>query len=268
MSSDSPIERGRLINGKIILLATAIGMMLVPVAVWGTLRWVESRTEALPPLSWEQRDQWPGLPIKAASLRRSQSSTAYSGKQFRDPGFHPSPELATTLTQLSVLAGGDQFTSPATRKQIEAIVTAFEQEHPDEPMFYGQWLLGHWYTLASQQDEADRYFEQAFAAAPVTLIQPYANNIGRAQPNLAVGTMGIALDQVIDDTLVPGIVLVYPDLVTDKHGRVFMPIYESVYRIEQQAHRAGISIRYAEGEYFKTHARIGTLKPAIVKPVQ
>lgn len=278
-------ERTRTISGKLVLLALLITACLVPFVTWATLRKVE-RDMAIsqPPLSWAQRAAWPTPPIKVTTLERSRLN--YGGyhpavSKWKSLDFAVSPGVETMVKRAAALAAvtmpdapaaadADAFTSDAVRAELEQLAA----EHPDE--FYPPYLLGSWHRLRGDQEQADAWYEKAFALAPAVIKLRYVDAADHPMRDLPVGTIEVTCDRVIDDpateveenVLDQTLKLVYPDLVTDKTGSVYLPCFHTVYRMTAWPPPPGYKAQHRVEGWFEFPGRIGSPKPTIVWKAQ
>lgn len=256
-----PAEQGRRIDGRWVLLTLAVLAALVPFMVWRTLRWVEARHAAAPPLQWSQRGDWPHIPVRSSTLQATGIGRLLGGGDWRNIPFHlTEPEEASVLA-LRELAMAPDFAADEVRRSIEAQL----EQQPDS--FYGHYLLATWHRLHGHADAARAHYNRAFALAPVVLRQPYVTPDGDPAAGLELGAIELECNRIEFGQLDTSLTLVYPELVTDQQGEVFLPAYRTVYRLTARPHPTGYDADYPELKWFEAPAQVATLPPVVVRPL-
>lgn len=152
------------------------------------------------------------------------------------------------------------FTDPSVRERIEAIAA----EQPD--LFYAHYLLGTWYRVNGDAARADELYEKAFALAPAAIKLCFVDPGDQGVGDLKVGAMEITFDRVIDGELDQTLKLVYPHLVTDAAGYVYLPTFHSVYRFTALPEIEGHNVRYSLEGWYQFPGKVGAPRPAMVWP--
>jgi len=253
-------DHRRRISGRHVLLAMLVITLLVPPAIWTTLRWMQARAGEPTRLSWAQRQQWLSPPVRPTTLEQRGVRKLMEGGAWRNLPFQVSPEEEAVLRELAEIAGRDDFTADDAGQRLQAILN----EHPDS--FYAAYLLGTWHRLHGQQAQADQLYERAFAAAQVVIQLRYVDANGMPVAGLELGTARIEHNRVQNHQLDPSLVLTYPALVTDARGRVYLPAYRTVFRAAELPVPAGHEVTYPPLGWFDVVNRIGTLPPVQVRP--
>lgn len=259
-------NKSGLVAGKLVLLVMFASAALVPALVWLTLRWVQADLAIdHPPMSWAHRASWPSPPIKRTTLEQPRRSYGYHEPKgrWRDSGFQISDGAESDIGRCLAVAGladpeRDWIHSPNVRRGLEEVAA----DRPD--LFYPPYLLGTWHRRARHEQEADPYYERAFALAPAVLKQRFVGTCGQPLARFKVGTIEIACDRVIDGELDQTLRLVYPDLVTDEQGWVYLPVYHTVLRLSVLPQLPGLAVQYGIDGWFEFSGRIGALKPAVI----
>lgn len=255
-------DKPGLINGKLILLA--LGLTLVACAAF----WVvtnalvrESLAIQEEPLHYAQRASWPTPPVKHTTMELPISNYAPSGPQekWKKINLELSPLERDLIDESATLAGSDGFTDDATRARLVEITDRYPR------LWYPRWLLGHWHALHGTTDEADRLFNEVFKLAPATLMIPYENPAGRAMVDLPVGTITLACDQADGKTIDQTMHLVYPQLVTDDAGRVYLPVFHTILRFVDFTEPAGYHAHLgSDYQWFEYPGKVAQLRPTVV----
>ena len=242
-------DKPGLVSGKRVLLVTLLVCVvgLLPL-VWVTLRWVESRKTPPSPLSWAQRDTWPNPPMHWTVLQKRPGPQPPFSSVRRNLDFQLPPDDQKTLQTLADLSHHlEQATS--TLEQIAA-------DHPD--LFYARYLL------ARQQDD-DALYQEAFALAPAVVKIRFADALDQPMAHLPLGTIQIVCAQLDDRVLDESLVLVYPDLVTDDKGLVYLPIYATPCRTSVLPQPPGYEAIYDWQGWFEFPHQTATLPTVQVR---
>jgi hypothetical protein len=255
-------ERQGLVSGKWLLLATLSLIVIVPALTYLTFE-LASRDvgEAEQPLQWDNRRQWSAMGTTPVTFRRGMMSSARTGKTFEDFGFYLDAETKKTLQQCAELARqpSQQFASTKIKQQL--------QDHRDKQpaLFYPHYLLGAWHRLNGNPDKADSHYRAAFKRAGAAVIRPYKTAGNTPAADHSVGTLAIAIDQVINDRLVQDVQLIYPRLRTDDQGQVYLPVFaDTPYRFADPNRPAATQPGTAKG-WFTFPGRVGRVEPVAIK---
>lgn len=290
--NDLPADTSRIVSGRWILLSLLVIAMLIPFLTWIVLRNVEAKM-ALDdaPLVWSERATWTSPPIKRTTLEKVQSSPMEGGRPVTTKwvrlDFAISPEVEAVLRDAAAIASRDDFASDATGPALEALATRTvtllqrnegereEQRH----RFYLNYLLGAWHAARGEEPAADEAFARAFADAPAVVKVRYLDMSEHPQASLRLSPAELTLDRVLDadpataafeERLDQTLKLVYPHLVTDQTGSIYLPAFHSVYRwsrTPQPLDGREALYRQVEG-WWQFPGRIGSPKPVIVREPQ
>jgi hypothetical protein len=210
------------------------------------------------PLNWAERHDWDPTPVRETDLKST------FGKGWRNLSFTLSldEEAAVnecvTLAQRnnSMLNGKTRFAEPEVRQQLEAIL----RRHPN--FFYAEYLLAMWHRNDGSAEEAERYQRLAIAHAPVVLIQSYVSAYGPPLANMDVGRIEIECNRVQNGNLNPSLRLVFPGCETDEHGRVYLPVFDTVYRLSSISYPEGYELVVPSLGWFESR-KVGLLPTAV-----
>ena len=235
MSTDARKERPNLASGKLLLIATLSLFIIVPALLAVIVPWVKRDLEQTPQtLHWSDREQWEPLPVSPKNLERGMMSAARTDEKYEDFGFHVPAEAELELMELSRLAHGGEgfpeFTSEQARERIEQ----GRQTLDDRYDFYPEFLLAKWHELDGDDEQAARLYEQSFAHAEAALLRTYVGPDGEVVEGYDAGEIILGFDQVENDKINTNLRLTYPHLVTDELGRVYLPVFKTIYRIERR----------------------------------
>ena len=212
-------------------------------------------------LDWSQRHQWNAKPVRETDLK------ATFGGGWRDLSFSIPPTEEALVNECVKLAqrnnwmlnGKTRFAEPDVRQQLEAIL----EQLPN--FFYAEHLLATWHRNRGSAEEAERYQRLAVAHAPVVLIQAYTSEDGRPLAKTDVRRIEIECNRVQNGSLNPSLRLVFPACVTDERGRVYLPVYDTVYRLGSISHPDGWDMTVPSLGWFESR-KLGLLPAAIVRP--
>ncbi|MFW6336227.1 MAG: hypothetical protein ACOC3G_03775 [Phycisphaeraceae bacterium] len=235
MSTDAKKDRPNLASGKLLLIATLSLFIIVPAVLAVLVPWVKRDLEQTPrTLPWSDRQEWEPLPVSPKNLERGMMSAARTDEKYEDYGFHIPGEAELELMELSRLAHGSEgfpaFTSAEARERIEQ----GRQTLDDRFDFYPEFLLAKWHELQGNDERAMRLYEQSFAHAQAALMRKYVNPEGDPVEGHDAGKIIIGFDQVENDKINTNLRLTYPHLKTDALGRVYLPVFKTIYRIERR----------------------------------
>ena len=208
-------ERPGLFSGRMVLLCSAAVLFIgVPVATWLTLRAVEHDV-ARKPLVYSERASWQLLQVRWTTLDKAGFLNP-AGEALRDTDFQLPP----------------QQRGPAG--------------------FYSAFITAQQAGDASTSTTASEQRDRAFAQAPAAIALRFVNEQGGPLANFDVGAVEITFAQVIDGVLDDSLVLVYPQLVTDAHGRVYLPAYDAPLKISGAGERGGRAIDWPRQDMWMT----------------
>lgn len=264
--NDIPPSRGRGISGKWVLLALIGGaLIVVPVATWATLRWVESGLIETPRLNWHSRERWPSPTVRWTTVERQGLQLSSDAGRWRELAFNlDDHDLAVTEMCLDLArraeADREAFIEPAVGGTLRQLAGQAGDN------FYPHYLLGTWHRLRGDEDLADASYRHAFQLAHGAIKQRYVTPAGQPVADLAVGTFEIVHARSDGHELDESLVLVYPALVTDADGYVYLPVHETLYRIHRAPEPGAGEAVYDMEQWFDFPDRVGTLRPAVVRP--
>lgn len=235
MSTDAKKERPNLTSGKVLLFATLSLFVIVPALLAVIVPWVKQDLEQTPrTLHWSDRRAWEPLPVMPKNLERGMMSAARTDEKYEDYGFRIPAEAELELMELSRLAHGSEgfpdFFSEQARDRIEQ----GRQTLDDRFDFYPEFLLAKWHERKGEHDRAARLYEQSFAHAEAALIRSYVDPRGDPVEDYEAGEIILGFDQVENDRINTNLRLTYPHLVTDELGRVYLPVFKTIYRIDRR----------------------------------
>ena len=150
------------------------------------------------------------------------------------------------------------FNDPETRDKLTAIL----KQNPQ--CFYAQYLLGTWYRLQGNQEEAQRLIQQSLEKAPVVLTQTYKLGTGKPAAGIEVSAITIECNRVKDHYLDPSLNLQYVGLITDANGTVQLPVFDTVFRTSSQSYPEGYQAEFQNLGWFESKSRQGTLPDVLV----
>ena len=213
------------------------------------------------PLEWAKRHEWKTQPVYKTDLKRS------IGRGWRNLPFEvPAAEeghikRCMELMRLNNSTVNDKtlFGEPAVREELESIL----RQQPG--LFYAEYALGLWHKLHGQGADAEPFFAVAYRHAPVVLVQTYQHEDGTPLANAAVGSVEIECNRVRNGSLDPSLHLLFGAQVTDERGRIYLPVYDTVYRVTAISHPAGYSMDVPALGWFES-GKAGLLPAAVVRP--
>ena len=253
-----------LVPGKWALLATLAISLVVFAAVFVSVAlWEKPGPAEEPGPVWAQRGDWRMMPAKPTMLQPEPGhKPPFESRRRKDLDFVISPEDAKLIHELSLAAWALQIDDfdPGAVTHIERIAT----EHPG--MFYPTMLLALIQRQRGDDAAAEKLFSEAFAAAPGAIRLQYVDDAGEPVAGLALGAIEIVCAQMSDGNLDESCRLVYPYLVTDSDGWVYLPVYETVYRASELPQPPGKTIDYRMPGWFEFPGRLGEMPAAVVRP--
>ena len=226
----------RTVSGRMVLLWTLVGCVGGTfVAVWLALRWVETTMPPEPALVWTRRADWPSPPVKWIVLEREGHAPPFEGR--------PERHLRLRVTEQE-------------RAQIDALAEVARTSQPvetndDASHFYAAYLNGR--------------YDEAFTLAPKTIKWRFVDPAGEPIPGLAVGAIEIVCAQFRDGVLDDGLRLVFPDLVTDDAGCVYLPVYDTAYRVAVLPSSERFAFDLDGDRWFEFPGRVGAPPPVVVR---
>lgn len=235
MTTDARKERPNLASGKLLLFATLSLFIIVPALLAVIVPWIQRDLERTPrTLHWSDRERWEPLPVSSKNLERGVMSAARTDEKYEDPGFRVPAEAELELMELSRLAHGSEgfpeFTSERARDRMQQ----GRQTLDDRYDFYPEFLLAKWHELQGNDERAARLYEQSFAHAEAALIRTYVGPDGKSIKGHDAVEIILGFDQVENDSINTNLRLAYPHLVTDELGRVYLPVFKTIYRIDRR----------------------------------
>ena len=263
------------VSGKMILLGTAIGCVVLFFLTWVSLRSVEKRVHFdRTHLFWADRADWTASSVIETTLVKPNAANAqytYNKPRYRDPKFVIPEEEESAILTCAALANSNNFLSEETRRSVlqHAGTESTTTSDPKSDYFYPLYLLALWHQQSNAPSAAKDYFQQAIDLAPKLLIIEYKNPKGQTLLNLNVGTVEIGCDRVIEEKtkLDQRLVLVYPNQITDAAGRIYLPVYDTTYRPVLLPQVEGYTIKYDHPEgWFNIPSRLGLIH-ATVRPI-
>jgi len=239
-------EKPGLMSGRMLLLLLTGLALLTPVAVWGTLKWVESQEQTLEPLVWADRYEpgWQAMPVNATQITKPAMKAPFESSPIKDAIFDLSPDQRLAVKALSAAvaeAGQDGFAADAMRDRLEAEVAA----HPEQ--FYPRYLLGLWHAGRGDTAAAEPHIARAVADAPVVLVMRYVEVVDgepRFAEGLEVGRVAVDNERIEDRAIADRVTLEYRGLVADEMGQVFVPVFATVWRFSHLPQPPGYATEY------------------------
>lgn len=251
-------DKPNLIDGRLLILGSALGCVVLFFIVWGSLRSVEQHIqESQPELSWADRATWHAPAVIRVTLVKPNAANAqytYNKPRYRDPGLVIPPE-----EEQAVLACAEAARSWSNQSDVYDLPPAIlGTSH-----FYAEYLRATFFSLGDDtKKQAPARFQFAVEDAPKVIVIRYTDPAGNPVANLALDPIEIGCDRVADEgaKLDQRLVLVYPYLTTDKTGRVYLPVYDTTYRPVNLPQAEGYDITYTPDEgWFKLPSRLGSI---------
>lgn len=212
------------------------------------------------PLDWTKRNEWRAEPVYKTDLKRS-----FLGGWRNLPFDISATEEAHVKRCVELLRLNHalvnaipRFADPAVRSELESIL----QQHPD--FFYAEYALALWHRVHGSAEDADQYLALAYRHAPIVLVQTYQHEDGTPLANTAVGSIEIECNRVRNGSLDPSLHLFFPKQVTDDRGRIYLPVYDTVYRISSISHPDGYILYLPPMGWFESDD-VGLLPAAVVR---
>lgn len=130
--------------------------------------------------------------------------------------------------------------------------------------FYAEYLLAHWWWDNADSAEVARLLEASYKHAPVVLVQQYVFADGTPLRHALVPDFEIECNRVQNHRLDPSLRLRYRDLRTDDRGCIYLPVYNTVYRIASMSFPPGYDVKSPDLGWFEASQKVGLLPPATV----
>ncbi len=249
MNPEPPEHEPRGFSGKKVLLISLVACIAIPlVAFYIPVLLIESNKTPEAALDWAQRGTWEIVPTRPRVLRWGDTPRPpFEGREVDELPFAITEQEAT-----EVMAWSDAADTP--------------HDGSAEPTgFYTHYLSGRRAAEAGQDDAAQRHFEQAFAAAPQVLVWRFTDPDGEPFANRRVGTIELVMMRMRDGELDDTLRLRYPRLETDARGRVWLPVYATVYSLGDGTRWAeGIQVDHGLTPWFESPGKVGSLPDAVV----
>ncbi len=256
------------VSGKLILLGTAIGCVILFFVVWLSIRSVEHHLDtSRQVLVWADRAEWAAPMAIETTLVKPNAANAqytYDKPRYRDPGFEVSLEEEQAVLELANIARSTNFTDRDVWDELY-------QLEREQTLFYREYLLATWYDRHGDSSSADEHYQAAFEDVPKVIVIQYLDTAGEPVAGLDVGTIEIGCDRVVDEKtrLDQRLVLVFPLQKTDTAGRVYLPVYDTTYRPVKLPQPKGYDITYQQSEgWFNLPSRAGSLDAKVIVPSQ
>lgn len=264
MSTDALQERPNLASGKLLIAITLSLFVIVPTVLLIIFPMIKRDLRQTPrTLHWSERSQWTPLPATGKDIERGMMSAARTDETYKDFGFHVPPEAELELMRLSRLAhgGGDApaFASEEARERIEAGIQSLDDRYD----FYPEFLLAKWHERSGDDDDARRLYAESFAGAEAAILKRYMTPGGEPAVGHDAGEIVIAFDQVENDAINTNLRLAYPHLETDETGRVYLPVFKTVYRVERRPDLT--QVPPVRKDWFTFPGQLGALEPVTVR---
>jgi beta-lactamase regulating signal transducer with metallopeptidase domain/ankyrin repeat protein len=141
------------------------------------------------------------------------------------------------------------------RKELEAVLS----EWPG--FFYPEFLLGMWHRDYGDKAVGKEFIKKAYEHAPVILVQKYQDENGEPLSGLRIQTYDIECNKVRKRSL-SQCNLKFRDLVTDENGCIYVPVYDTVYRIYSTSFPSGYNIAYPTLGFFKAKSKVALMPTA------
>ncbi len=262
------------INGLWFIAITLSLFIIVPAVVIGTSK-LASRPQERPPLVYAERDTWQPQELRPRELAYDMFVAAETGRQYRRANFPlDAGDEAMLLNAVRLAQTPDFFESEA----VPGRLADWAAQHPAQ--FYPAYLLGEWYRVNGDAQQAQTWRDTAFRRASGAIVQALNRPDGTPAAGHTLPPVAIAYDRVIDGQLNTTLMLVYPAPTADEHGRVYLPTFESIYRLTDPALPPGAdsavyprdltllpqSLTRQTPNWFSAPHRVGELPAATIEP--
>jgi hypothetical protein len=259
-STDNPRDKPNLIDGRLLIAGTALGCVVLFFIVWGSIRSVEHHIrDAQPVLKWAERETWFAPSVIQTTLVKPNAANAqytYNKPRYRDPGLEISPEEEAAIRACAEVAASPRFADLSNEETFYPLAD-------NSGYFYAKYLLATRYALGDDRKNlSSRFYQEAIDLAPKIIVIQYTDVQGNPVADLKLDRIEIGCDRVTDggETLDQRLVLVYPSLKTDATGRVYLPVYDTIYRPVYLPQPDGYEVAYTPGEgWFKLPTKLGTI---------
>ncbi|MFI4859219.1 MAG: hypothetical protein ACIAXF_00920 [Phycisphaerales bacterium JB063] len=225
----APQDRPGGVNGLWFIIITLSLFVLVPGIVVGVLQFIP-KAPPPEPLDYDQRASWPAQELRSRSLEYDMFVAAETGRRYRKANFPLSDTDEAMLQQAVWLVQQDDFfTNPAHSETLRA----WADEH--DTQFYPAYLLAEWLRVDGQTQAAEPWRRLAFERATGAIVQHLARPDGTPAAGHTLPPVAIAYDRVIDGELNATLRLIYPAPTADEEGNIYLPTFQSVYRLTDPA---------------------------------
>jgi hypothetical protein len=244
----------RLIAAALLLVATAAGWY-----AW---------SHRPGPLPWAKERRWSSRPIAPTTLETNGLQRIYPGGAWRNLPFRIGLAEETAARRCAALARSrrflhndvSEFEGDAAREELEGIL----REHPD--FFYAEALLALWHRIHGDASLADEFQERAYRHAPVVLVQRFRDADGRPLRGAFIQEAEVECNRVANGSLDPSLKLLFMDLITDDDGAIYLPAYDTVYRLYSISHPEGYDLESPRLGWFQSPRKVGILPPMTARP--
>jgi len=199
--------------------------IIVPTIVI-TVSKLASKPKERPPLVYAERSDWQPQELRPRELAYDMFVAAETGRQYRKANFPLDDADEAMLHQAVHLVQQDGFFTDDTALPK---LTAWADDHPTQ--FYPAYLAAEWLRVNGRADEAAAWRDTAFRRASGAILQQLQHEDGQPAAGITIPPVAIAYDRVIDGQLNTTLLLVYPAPTADALGRVYLPTFESIYRL-------------------------------------
>ncbi|XAL99108.1 hypothetical protein OT109_16190 [Phycisphaeraceae bacterium D3-23] len=228
-TQDPSRERPGGINGLWFIAITLSLFLVVPAIVIGVLQFAPGPAPP-EPLDYAQRAAWPAQELRSRSLEYDMFVAAETGKRYRKAHFPLSDSDEAMLHQAAWLAQQDDFFT--NESNYEKLV---EWADRHETQFYPPYLLAQWLLANDRAEDAGPWRTLAFERATGAIVQHLQYADGSPAADHTLPGVAIAFDRVIDGQLDTTLRLIYPAPTADDEGNLYLPTFESVYRLADPA---------------------------------
>lgn len=217
------------VNGAWFIAITLSLFIIVPAIVIGVLKLVPE-AEPPAPLSYADRADWPAMELRPRELEYNMFVAAETGKKYRKADFELAANDEAMLHQATWFAQQpDFFTNENYYNNLLEWADRYDTQ------FYPPYLVAEWLRVNGRTNEADAWRQTAFERATGAILQHLQYEDGTPAAGHALPAVAIAYDRVIDGELVTTLHLVYPAPTAEEAGNVYLPTFESVYRLTDPA---------------------------------
>lgn len=252
------------VSGKKVLLISLIACVAIPfVAFFIPVLMIESGKEPAAALDWSQRDTWEIVPVRSRVLRWGDTPRPpFEGREVSELPFEVSLQEASAVYDLASIARqwNETGKDPATI-----------QRSLDAETFYQHYLFGRWHARNGDPELAEQHLTRAYSLAPKALVWRFVDQTGRPLADQPIGDIELIMVRLHDDKLNEGLRLVYPDMTTDGDGRVWLPVYDTVYAFgtwgasEMTGLPNKVAIEHESTQWFESPGQVGSLPDAVVR---